>query len=93
MSALTTIQVSVDRELKEAAETVFQDIGLTMTGAITLFLRSVLEYDGIPFETESIPNDETKSALAEYEAMRNNPTAYKRYQSFDELFGEVFDDA
>jgi hypothetical protein len=37
-------------------------------------------------------NAETRAALAEYSDMRNNPGAYKRYDSFDELLSEVLED-
>ena len=38
-------------------------------------------------------NEETNAALAEYETMKNDPYAYKRYDSFDELLREVITDA
>ena len=38
-------------------------------------------------------NEETNAALAEYETMKNDPYAYKRYDSFDELLCEVITDA
>ncbi|MBR4211957.1 MAG: hypothetical protein IKR84_06190 [Oscillibacter sp.] len=40
----------------------------------------------------SEPNAVTKAVLAEYEEMRKNPSAYKRYHSVDELFDEVLED-
>lgn len=40
-----------------------------------------------------MPNQLTKSALAEYSEMKNNPEKYKRYKSFDELAEEVLSDA
>lgn len=39
------------------------------------------------------PNAETLAALAEYDNMKKNHSAYKRYDSFDELLSEVLDDA
>lgn len=39
-----------------------------------------------------MPNDETKTAMDEYEEMKRNPEAYKRYGSFDELVKEVVED-
>jgi DNA-damage-inducible protein J len=90
----TNINVRVDRELKQSAEALFADLGLNMSSAITMFLRSAVSHDGIPFEVKRVtPNAETKAALAEYREMKKNPGQYKRYSSFDELMDEMLTDA
>lgn len=91
--ATTNINVRVDTELKQAAESLFNDLGLNMSSAITMFLKSAVSHDGIPFEVKRIPNAETRAALAEYEEMKKNPGSYKRYDSFDDLMEEVLGDA
>lgn len=91
--ATTNINVRVDTELKQAAESLFNDLGLNMSSAITMFLKSAVSHDGIPFEVKRIPNAETRAALAEYEEMKKNPGSYKHYDSFDDLMEEVLDDA
>lgn len=92
--ATTNINVRVDSELKQSAETLFNDLGLNLSSAITMFLKSAVSYDGIPFEIKrQKPNAETKAALAEYEAMKSRPETYKRYPSFDDFMNEVFTDA
>ena len=92
--ASTNINVRVDTELKQSAEDLFKDLGLTMSAAITMFLRSAVSHDGIPFEVKRMtPNAKTRTALAEYNEMKQNPGSYKRYGSFDELIDEVLDDA
>ena len=92
--ATTNINVRVDTELKKSAENLFDDLGLNMTTAITMFLKSAVSNDGIPFEVKrKTPNKETKLALAEYEEMKNHPEKYKRYGSFDEVLDEVLEDA
>lgn len=88
--ATTNINVRVDTELKQSAEALFNDLGLNMSSAITMFLKSAVSYDGIPFEVKrQTPNAETKAALAEYEEMKKNPGSYKRYSSFDDMMDEV----
>ena len=92
--ATTNINVRIDTELKKSAEELFNDLGLNMTSAITMFLRSAISHDGIPFEVKRMtPNAETRAALAEYAEMKKNPEKYKRYDSFDELMDEVLKDA
>lgn len=84
--ATTNINVRVDANLKQSAESLFADLGLNMSTAITMFLKSAVNHDGIPFEVKRIsPNAETKAALAEYDRMKLHPENYKRYDSFDDL--------
>lgn len=92
--ATTNINVRVDSALKQEAEALFNDLGLNLSSAINMFLRSAVIHDGIPFEIKrQSPNAETKAALDEYEEMKKNPGNYKRYETFDEVLNEVFTDA
>lgn len=92
--ATTNINVRVDTALKQSAEALFDDLGLNMSTAITMFLKSAVSHDGIPFDVKrTTPNAETRAALAEYEEMKRNPNAYQRYSSFDDLMDEVLADA
>ena len=84
--ATTNINVRVDANLKQSAESLFADLGLNMSTAITMFLKSAVNHDGIPFEVKRMsPNAETKAALAKYDQMKLHPENYKRYDSFDDL--------
>lgn len=92
--ATTNINVRVDSVLKLEAEALFDDLGLSMSSAINMFLRSAINHNGIPFEVKRpAPNAETKAALDEYEEMKKNPDKYKRYGSFDDILDEVLGDA
>ena len=48
--ATTNLNIRVDEELKKNAERLFADLGLNMSSAITIFLNSSVDYNGIPFE-------------------------------------------
>lgn len=92
--ATANINVRIDTELKQSAEALFSDLGLTMSSAITMFLKSAVSHDGIPFEVRRVtPNAKTRAALAEYETMKKDPGSYKRYDSFEALMDDVLDDA
>ena len=92
--ATTNINIRVDSDLKKSAEALFDDLGLTMSSAITMFLRSAVGHDGIPFDVKRMtPNATTRAALAEQEEMQRNRKKYRRYNSFDELMSEVLPDA
>ncbi len=65
--ATTNINVRVDEDLKKSAEQLFAELGLNMSSAITVFLRSSVDYNGIPFEirktnrTVAVSDDEVLS--------------------------------
>ena len=92
--ATANINVRVDSDLKKQAELLFSDLGLNMSTAIIMFLKSAVSHDGIPFDVRRHePTPETIAALAEYAEMKRSPETYKRYDSFDDLIGEVCEDA
>lgn len=45
----TTITARVDADKKRQAEEIFDDIGLTLSSAINVFINEVVMYQGIPF--------------------------------------------
>ena len=51
----TSITVRMDVDLKKQAETLFDDMGLSMTTAITLFAKAVVRQNKIPFEITADP--------------------------------------
>jgi DNA-damage-inducible protein J len=49
MSDTTNINVRVDKELKRDAESIFNELGMNLSTAMNLFLRSAVRHGGIPF--------------------------------------------
>ena len=45
----TTITARIDSDKKREAEAIFNDIGMTLSGAINVFINEVVMYQGIPF--------------------------------------------
>ena len=53
----SAINIQVDSNVKKEATLVLTDLGLSMSSAITLFLKQVIKKNGIPFEvTNVVPN-------------------------------------
>lgn len=46
----TNLNIRIDADLKKEAEELFSYLGLNMTSAISIFLRSAVDNNGIPFE-------------------------------------------
>ncbi|WP_156026581.1 type II toxin-antitoxin system RelB/DinJ family antitoxin, partial [Mageeibacillus indolicus] len=52
-----------DKEIKEQADKIFSELGLNMTTAINIFLRTTIRENGIPFSLKlEVPNDTTIAA-------------------------------
>ena len=62
MAKTATIRARVEPELKQRAEALFSELGLTATEAITLFYKQVTMHGGLPFAVR-LPNAETAEAL------------------------------
>jgi DNA-damage-inducible protein J len=51
----TSINIRMDENLKKQAERLFEDMGLTMTAAFTIFTKAVVRQGKIPFEVAADP--------------------------------------
>ena len=49
---MAQINFRIDDETKRRAEELFSSLGLTMSGAITVFLHHSLDFQGIPFTVQ-----------------------------------------
>ena len=53
--ATTSVTIRMDENLKKQAEILFEDMGLNMTTAITMFTKAVVRQNKIPFEISADP--------------------------------------
>ena len=88
--ATTNLNIRIDADLKKQAEEIFNELGLTMSTALTVFLRQAVRSNGIPFEMRlDVPNSETIAALEEVEQMKKNPALGKAYTDVDQMMKEL----
>jgi DNA-damage-inducible protein J len=73
MTKTATITIRVAPKLKKESEDVFEELGLTTTQAISLFLNQTALNKGLPFPVE-IPNEETLQAIEDGLNKRNTKT-------------------
>lgn len=52
---MANLNIRVDDSLKQQAETILNDIGMSLSTATTVFLKQVIRYNGIPFELRADP--------------------------------------
>ena len=94
MASLTSaINVQVDAKDKEQATTILKDLGLSMSTAISMFLKQIIKTDGIPFEVRNPkPSRELRKALKEAEHIAQHPEKYKSYHNVDEMMKDILDE-
>jgi DNA-damage-inducible protein J len=47
---MAQVNIRIDDELKARADNIFEELGLNMTTAFTMFIRQTIRQGGIPFE-------------------------------------------
>ncbi len=70
MGKTATIHARIEPELKSEVESIFSQLGLSVTEALTLFYKQVRLRNGLPFAVE-IPNAETRQTFEDTDAGRN----------------------
>ena len=77
----TNLNIRIDENLKKQAEILFSDLGLNMSSAITVFLKSAVDYKGIPFEIRKTEQNaaasNTELLAVSNELIAKNKEAYK----------------
>jgi len=85
--ATTNLNVRVDADLKKQAEEIFNELGLTMSTALTVFLRQTVRSNGIPFDMRlNTPNEDTLAATKDVNLSRNMS---KQFHSVKELMEDL----
>ena len=83
--ATTNLNIRTEMSIKNQAEEIFNELGLNMTTAINVFLRTAIRKHGIPFDLKlDVPNDTTAAAIVEGRKLMDDPTA-PRYSSVADL--------
>ena len=87
MQKTLTIHTKVEPEIKSQADSILNELGISTTEAINMFLRQVIRYRGIPLDLR-IPNAETVAAIREAE----QGTDLHKCGSLEQLFRELDED-
>lgn len=89
MSGTTTnITIRMDTNLKNKAETLFNELGMNLSTAFNIFVRQSLREGGIPFRIHLEPNAETIAAMQEAKKVARD-SSVKGYNNIEELFEEL----
>lgn len=81
----TNLNIRTEKEVKEKADQIFSELGLNMTTAINIFLRTAIREHGIPFSLKlDIPNEATVNAIEEGRRIASDKSV-ESYSNIDEL--------
>ena len=79
----------MNKQLKKEAEELFSELGLTLSAALTLFLKQSIREQGIPFQIKlERPNKKTIKAIKEADEMVKSNNG-KTFCSVDELMEDL----
>jgi len=70
-------------EIKEKAESILKELGISISAAYEMFYRQIIAHQGIPFDLR-IPNKNTLQAIQD---ARNGKG--KKYDSVDKMFQDL----
>lgn len=88
--ATTNVTVRIDSALKKQSEELFDDLGLSLSAAFTLFLKQSIREQRIPFEIKRlVPNEATIKALEEVEEMEKEREKNKSFSSVEDLMKDL----
>jgi len=65
MADTTNLSIRIDRSLKDEADQVFNEMGMNLTTAITIFVRQAVRQKKIPFEITLEGSQEKTIAMSE----------------------------
>ena len=85
----TNLTIRIDAELKKSAEELFEDLGMSMTSAITVFIRQSVRDQELPFVPSRKPNNDTIEAIREIQELKANPQTAKKFSSFADLLADI----
>jgi DNA-damage-inducible protein J len=84
MDKSATIQARISPEVKREAQSILNQLHISMSEAIAMYLTQITLHKGIPFEIK-IPNETTQKTLSESEEGKN----LHRVDSVTDLFKKL----
>lgn len=87
----TTVSIRIDKDLKAKSERLFDELGLNISSAFTIFLKQSVRENGLPFAVNlNVPNASTLKAMEDARRISRDPSA-KTYTSFEDVVKELDD--
>ena len=68
---MAQVNIRIDDDLKERADSLFEELGINMTTAFTIFIKASVRQRGIPFELSIDPFYSEKNMRVLRESIRD----------------------
>lgn len=85
---MANLNIRVDDTLKKQAETIFADLGISLSAATTMFLKQVVRCNGIPFELRADPfysaENQVRLLVAKERMEKNGGTVHELIEVDDD---------
>ena len=89
MAKTANLNIRIDPDIKENAEMLYKNFGITVSDAVNIFLRQSLMVGGLPFDMKLSFNAETEAAMQEATLIASGKMPAKGYSSARALFEEL----
>ena len=90
MAKTATLNIRIEPETKTNAEHLFSQFGITVSDAVTIFLKQSLMEGGLPFEVKQPRyNKETEAAIQEARDIMAGRISAKSYSSVSEMITDL----
>lgn len=86
----TTLQIRIDKKIKDKTNKILAGMGMTMSSAISLYFNQIIKEEALPFRpgrTEKEIADEWKADIKE--TLKNG----KSYATAKEMFDDIMNDS
>ena len=84
------VTIPMDANLKRQAEVLFNDLGMSLATAFTVFAKQAIREQRIPFEImKSSSSKAGINSSNEYEKVISEDDDYTRFYTFDDLLEEM----
>lgn len=89
-SSTTAISVQVDRQDKELATGILNNLGLNMSTYVNMAIKQLINKDGVPFDVVNPrPSKELLEAIREGEDILNGKVKAKSYTNMYEMLKDL----
>ena len=93
MTKSANLHIRIDPETKASAEQLFSSFGITISDAVTMFLRQSVMVNGLPFELRQPRyNAETEAAIQEARDIMSGKIEAKSYTTLEEFYADLEND-
>ncbi|GHV86820.1 addiction module antitoxin RelB [Spirochaetia bacterium] len=90
MTKTANLNIRIDPQTKQGAEQLFSNFGITISDAVTIFLKQSIMVGGLPFELKQPRyNAATEAAMQEARDIMSGKKNAKGYKTARELSAEL----